>query len=428
MNCCAAYSPSPLPKQRLPQNESRNQGSVIIADVQRSSLWQSATQQEQQAQRSKPLPDQIRCIMNPSETVWRWGMQRMIAWVRSFGRSSSGRTSRAAVLIDAENCPPMYADAIMAIVRWSGDPMVRRIYANWHQPQHQAWLEAIARYQLEPVHHPEVRAGKNAIDILIAVDAIELATQRQIDRVYLVAGDSDYTPLIRRLRMRDIPVAVLSPRAPSPSVQAVATCCIVLPSVGTSMPAQTMPTAALPGEPRRNGRVPADPLANSRSLITVASPSDRSQEQPNPATPSHDSSATGSAPVSSALPIPSQESEATSNGRSDGRPVHEAVAILESALRMAHRRRPNDWVLGPDLVVALKRLDPKFRYQAYGVSSLARFIGVCMEAAPQRFSMRTTERDGLMVRLIRDSRDPADRTLALDLPHESSAPPLADES
>lgn len=117
---------------------------------------------------------------------------------------------RVALLIDGENCPATYAEQVMRhLAHEHGAIVVRRVYANWSLPNNHSWIEPVARYDLRPIHQGRVATNKNAIDILLTVEAMELLYQERITCFYLAASDSDYTPLVNRLRAAGAEVIVI---------------------------------------------------------------------------------------------------------------------------------------------------------------------------------------------------------------------------
>ena len=82
-----------------------------------------------------------------------------------------------------------------------GRVVVRRAYADWSNFETDRRM--LTRYQVELIEIPQ-RMGqvrKNAADIKMAVDAIELSFERDyITTFVLGTGDSDFTPLVHKLR------------------------------------------------------------------------------------------------------------------------------------------------------------------------------------------------------------------------------------
>ncbi len=113
-----------------------------------------------------------------------------------------------AVLVDFENMARPGAksrgdfDINLVLSRLSekGRVVVKRAYADWGR-----YREAKIDLQnagLELIEMPSAREGaKNRADIKLAVDAMELAYSREhVDNFVIVSGDSDFTPLVGKLR------------------------------------------------------------------------------------------------------------------------------------------------------------------------------------------------------------------------------------
>jgi hypothetical protein len=106
-------------------------------------------------------------------------------------------TDRVMLLIDADN---VSLDVIEQAVPWVhkhfGGPHVRRAYCTPESAvKHQA---AFKRLSIRPMVN--LAAGKNSTDIALAVDAIDLATSERPQVVVIASSDSDFAPLVARLR------------------------------------------------------------------------------------------------------------------------------------------------------------------------------------------------------------------------------------
>ena len=112
------------------------------------------------------------------------------------------RTGRArlAVLIDAENASPRNARAVFEAAAKLGEATVRRIYGDFSNGRLVRW-DAVVRSRAIVAHHqPSHGWGRNAADIALAVDAMDLMHRERLDGFVLVSSDSDFTRLAQRLR------------------------------------------------------------------------------------------------------------------------------------------------------------------------------------------------------------------------------------
>lgn len=107
---------------------------------------------------------------------------------------------RLAVLIDAENIPARIADALFAAIAERGEPIVRRIYGDFSDRRLAGWHRALARHALTAQQQFTVAAGKNAADIALVIDAMDLLHAGSVDGFCLVSGDADFTRLATRMR------------------------------------------------------------------------------------------------------------------------------------------------------------------------------------------------------------------------------------
>ncbi|HSM00881.1 MAG TPA: NYN domain-containing protein [Acidimicrobiia bacterium] len=82
-----------------------------------------------------------------------------------------------------------------------GRVVVRRAYADWNL--FEEFRRMLVEHHVEMIEIPQ-RMGsvrKNAADIKMAVDAIELSFERDYITTFVIAtGDSDFTPLVHKLR------------------------------------------------------------------------------------------------------------------------------------------------------------------------------------------------------------------------------------
>lgn len=109
-------------------------------------------------------------------------------------------TPRLAVLIDADNTSAKHADAIFQEIANMGEANVRRIYGNFTSDRLKGWRDVLAPLAIVPQQQFDYTTGKNAADILLVIDAMDLMHAGQVDGYCLVSSDSDFTRLAQRLR------------------------------------------------------------------------------------------------------------------------------------------------------------------------------------------------------------------------------------
>lgn len=109
-------------------------------------------------------------------------------------------SARIAMLIDGDNAQPANIRGIMEILNRYGDVNVRRLYGDFSQSNMPRWSDAIIQNNLQPIHFFNNTSGKNATDINLIVDAMDLLHLGNLDAFCLVSSDSDFTKLALRIR------------------------------------------------------------------------------------------------------------------------------------------------------------------------------------------------------------------------------------
>ncbi len=105
-----------------------------------------------------------------------------------------------ALLIDADNASHHGIDPVLTVLAELGQVNIRRAYGNWAKPALSNWNKISHRYGLQPVQQFDLTKGKNATDIAMTIDAIDLLNDGKVDGFGIMSSDSDFTPLVTRLR------------------------------------------------------------------------------------------------------------------------------------------------------------------------------------------------------------------------------------
>lgn len=106
---------------------------------------------------------------------------------------------KLAVLIDADNTSSNYAEVLFQEIAKYGRASVKRIYGDWTKnPQN--WQDKLLKYSLTPIQQFAYVKGKDATDMQLLIDAMDLLYSKTFDGFCLVSSDSDFTPLAQRLR------------------------------------------------------------------------------------------------------------------------------------------------------------------------------------------------------------------------------------
>ncbi len=107
---------------------------------------------------------------------------------------------KIALLIDCENISFKDIEFVLNDLAVRGSVNVRRAYGNWNSGRLNGWMEPLKDLAIRPIHQLNYSKGKNSTDIAIVIDALDLSYAKHVDAFAFFSSDSDFTPLILRLR------------------------------------------------------------------------------------------------------------------------------------------------------------------------------------------------------------------------------------
>lgn len=111
-----------------------------------------------------------------------------------------------ALLIDADNTTPEGIDPVLTVMAELGQVNIRRAYGNFAKDNLARWDKITNKFGIRPQQQFDVTRGKNATDMAMTIDAIDLLYQGKVDGFGIMTSDSDFTPLVTRLRQDGIVV------------------------------------------------------------------------------------------------------------------------------------------------------------------------------------------------------------------------------
>ena len=114
--------------------------------------------------------------------------------------------AKLAVLIDADNASPRIAAGLFKEIATIGEASVRRIYGDFSSTRLKGWAEVLATHAIMPHQNFANTIGKNASDIALVIDAMDLLHSGRFDAFCLVSSDSDFTRLAARIREQGVAV------------------------------------------------------------------------------------------------------------------------------------------------------------------------------------------------------------------------------
>jgi len=191
----------------------------------------------------------------------------------------SGRPeARIALLIDADNSPAGKIDAILTELSTFGVTNVRRAYGNWKKAELKGWEDKLHEHAIRPMQQFDYSKGKNASDMAMVIDAMELLYTDRPDAFGIVSSDADFTPLVMHLRAKGAAVYGFgAQKTPEPFVNACSRF-LFLDRLGVAEALDTVvaPTASVGkdsaaqlAKPAQTLRVPPEQLARDGKLLSL---------------------------------------------------------------------------------------------------------------------------------------------------------------
>lgn len=147
-----------------------------------------------------------------------------------------------ALLIDADNSPASKIEEILDELAKYGVINIRRAFGNWKSPHLKGWEAVLHDYAIQPMQQFAYTKGKGATDAAMIIDAMDLLYTKDLDGFCIVSSDSDFTPLVMRIRANGLKVFGFGEKkTPEPFVNA---CSKFLYLENLGEPAPASPPAA----------------------------------------------------------------------------------------------------------------------------------------------------------------------------------------
>jgi uncharacterized protein (TIGR00288 family) len=113
---------------------------------------------------------------------------------------------RIALLIDCDNVSHQAIDGVLNELANYGVVNIRRAYGNWKNSELKGWEETLHPFAIQPIQQFAYTKGKNATDAAMIIDAMDLLYSQELDGIALMTSDSDFTPLVMRLKTSGLKV------------------------------------------------------------------------------------------------------------------------------------------------------------------------------------------------------------------------------
>lgn len=111
-----------------------------------------------------------------------------------------------ALFIDCDNISHRSIEGIINELSKYGIVNIRQAYGNWTKDNLKNWEDKLLEFAIKPIQQFDYSKNKNATDILMTIDAIDLLHTKDIDAFAFATSDSDFTPVVMRVQNEGIKV------------------------------------------------------------------------------------------------------------------------------------------------------------------------------------------------------------------------------
>lgn len=113
---------------------------------------------------------------------------------------------KIAVFFDCENISAKYTKEIFNDLANYGEVIIRKAYDNWSEKRSKSWSGKLQEFAIDPIQIFSNIANKNASDIKIVIDVMNIMNSSKVDIVVLVSSDSDFTDLAKDIKSKGFEV------------------------------------------------------------------------------------------------------------------------------------------------------------------------------------------------------------------------------
>ena len=111
-----------------------------------------------------------------------------------------------ALFIDCDNISHKAIEGIINELSNYGVVNIRQAYGNWTKDNLKNWEDKLLEFAIKPIQQFDYSKNKNATDILMTIEAIDLLHTKDIDAFAFATSDSDFTPVVMRVQAEGIKV------------------------------------------------------------------------------------------------------------------------------------------------------------------------------------------------------------------------------
>jgi uncharacterized protein (TIGR00288 family) len=111
-----------------------------------------------------------------------------------------------ALFIDCDNISHRAIEGIIGELSKFGVVNIRQAYGNWTKDNLKNWEAKLLEFAIKPIQQFDYSKQKNATDILMTIDAMDMLHTKKIDAFAFATSDSDFTPVVMRVQQEGIKV------------------------------------------------------------------------------------------------------------------------------------------------------------------------------------------------------------------------------
>lgn len=104
-----------------------------------------------------------------------------------------------AMFIDCDNVSSKYIESIFDDLSQYGTVNIRRAYGDWKDKKLYGWENILQEYNIQPIQQFAYTKGKNATDIAMIIDIMDILYSKELEAIVLITSDSDFTPIVTRI-------------------------------------------------------------------------------------------------------------------------------------------------------------------------------------------------------------------------------------
>ncbi|MCK4875879.1 MAG: NYN domain-containing protein [Sulfurimonas sp.] len=104
-----------------------------------------------------------------------------------------------AMFIDCDNVSSKYIESIFEDLSQYGTVNIRRAYGDWKDKKLVGWESILHEYNIKPIQQFAYTKGKNATDIAMIIDIMDILYTKDLEAIVLITSDSDFTPIVTRI-------------------------------------------------------------------------------------------------------------------------------------------------------------------------------------------------------------------------------------